>query len=776
MALISQRTNLKSLRYGQDRPGGGDSGQPYIQTSVTGKLIDVNIGKLNVSVPIPNLGILGRGTGGEDFLLRGGTQTPSRALKDVSRLTKMFFDVKSPKGVLFSIKQNLLSLSGVQTQGSRNVNLNEGIYLPTSTIAQAAGNAFGFHLNKQGTNPFRNTSPNSGGIFPGISSPLLDIFGIPAYAQRVKSDQNEVENRLVQLKNAKIITNLSSFPTDEELREQNQRQKIIDRGVRQNQRADRRAETQRAQNAGTLDQLKAQRKDERKQARQAASAVRKTNRANAQNQVRLNIPQNPRQILQYTGGPGSILGFGQTTIRRYSNTNEGVERANEALINVKSPFGKTPLSNALINFIGGGANTGIIPSLFSFPSLTSQFGLPFLKSDQSLAPYLVTNTNEGLDFNKVGNNYTSFDLRSTFGGRYYVLDSLTIRNKTASRDTTQIEDFRLSLLPQQAKGLKKNILARAPSYQDNNIETRVNLGDPGKRNKNTTSYTRGLVDPTNNPYGALDKITAMPLYQSSGVANHKGERNDLVKFSIGIISNDGEGGPESPPLKRTFMHFRAFLDSMDDTYAAEWNDFRYMGRGEKFYRYNGFTRTINLSWTVAAQSKEELIPMYQKLNFLASSLAPDYSEKGYMRGNLAVLTVGGYIYDQPGIINGLTYTVPQESPWEISINDSISSYNWDKATKELPHIIKVTGFQFTPIHKFVPGLQKNKYDGNYGDLKFGNIPNVISEWEKDKGRFIHLSNGSGKENNYDDDEDFTWSTQAIQRRKDQDAKLAAQPH
>jgi len=784
MALISQRTNLKSLRYGQDRPGGGDSGQPYIQSSVSGKLIDVNIGNLNVSIPFPNLGILGRGTGGEDFLLRGGTQTPSRALKDVSRLTKMFFDVKSPKGVLFSIKQNLLSLSGVKTQGSGNINLNEGIYLPTSTIAQAAGNAFGFHLNKQGTNPFRNTSPNSGGIFPIISSPLLDIFGIPAYAQRVKSDQIEAENRLVQLKNAKIISNLSSFPTDEELREERQRERIIDRRVRQNERGERRAETQRAQNAGTLDQLRAERKAERdriqqanRNARPAKRQARKDARINARNQVQLNIPQNPRQILQYSGGPGSILGFGQTTIKRYSNTNEGVERASEALIDARSPFGKTPLSNALINFIGGGANTGITPSLFSFPSLTSQFGLPFLKNDQSLFPYLVTNTNEGLDFNRVGNNYTLFDLKNTFEGRYYVLDSSAIRNQPSSKDTTlPIQDFRTLLLPQQAKGFKKNILATAPDYNEKQIEQRVNLGDPGKRNKNTISYNIGLLDENKKAYGALDKITAMPLYKLDK-ANHSGERNDLVKFSIGIIDNNA-------PDQRVYIHFRAFLDSMDDNYTAEWNDFRYMGRGEKFYRYNGFTRTVNLGWTVAAQSKEELIPMYQKLNFLASSLTPDYSPNGYMRGNLAILTVGGYLFEQPGIINSINYSVPTESPWEIGINDlKGNAFNSDHTVKELPHIIKVTGFSFTPIHQFVPRLQQNTYEGLYADTtskhfldkaisKFGSpTDNTVKE------RYIALSRDTtptGDTTNYNPPNDYTWSTAAIKHREDRVTDLVTQ--
>ena len=757
MALISLKTNLKSLRYGQDRPGGGDSGQPYIQSSVTGKLLDVNIGNLNVSIPLPNLGILGRGTGGEDFLLRGGTQAPSRALKDVSRLSKMFLDTKSPKGVLFTIKQNSLSLSGVKTQASGVI--NEGIYTPLSTLSQAAGNAFGFHLNKQGLNPFRNTSPDRGGLFGEITN-ILDLFGLPAYAQKVKSDQDAVENRLVQLKNAKITDNPALSPTDKELREAR-------RAARRNIRDRRQA----AQAAGTIDQFRDERRNERRQAR-------RDERANRRNQNKLNIPTNHLQILQYSGGPGSILGLGQTTIRRYSDTSEGVIRAKESLPDAKSPFGNTPTLNALNELI-----VSFLPPppagevyLESMPSVTARIGLnPLISQNSPLFPYFtfnrtkvgLSNTNAGLDFT----------INPDFQGRYYVLNSSTIRNKTASKDKTRIEDFRTSLLTQQATGLKKNILARAPSYTDKNIEARVNLGDPGKRDKNTTSYTRGLVNPANKPYGALDKITAMPLYQSPGVADHGGDRNDLVKFSIGIISNDGEINPQTGlplPLKRTFMHFRAFLDSMDDNYTAEWDNFRYMGRGEKFYRYNGFTRTVNLSWTVAAQSKEELIPMYQKLNFLASSLAPDYSENGYMRGNLAVLTVGGYIYDQPGIINGITYTVPQESPWEIGINDSISNYGYDTTVKEVPHIIKVTGFQFTPIHKFVPGLQKNKYDGTYFDTDGGGVQNVVSEWEAEKGRFIQLTTSTGKNNNYDDDENYTWSNQAIRRRIDRDTKLATQ--
>ena len=180
---------------------------------------------------------------------------------------------------------------------------------------------------------------------------------------------------------------------------------------------------------------------------------------------------------------------------------------------------------------------------------------------------------------------------------------------------------------------------------------------------------------------------------------------------------------------------------MNDSYSADWAGDSLMGRGEKFYRYNGFERSISLGWTVVAQSKDELIPMYQKLNYLASTLAPDYSNSsGYMRGNLATLTVGGYLYEQPGIITGLSYNVPEESPWEIAIpslggadkNNKIKS---DKSVKEMPHMIKVSGFNFIPIHEFVPSVQKNSFDSNGKLIKFG------------QERYISLKNGVN--DNYD---------------------------
>jgi hypothetical protein len=209
------------------------------------------------------------------------------------------------------------------------------------------------------------------------------------------------------------------------------------------------------------------------------------------------------------------------------------------------------------------------------------------------------------------------------------------------------------------------------------------------------------------------------------------------------------------------MHFRAFIDSFSDSYNASWGSVRYLGRGENFYNYNGFDRTISLSFTVAAQSKPELIPMYKKLNYLASNLTPDYSPFGYMRGPLVQLTMGGYLHEQVGFITALTYDIPNDTTWEIGLSDTagdptISSTAGldnlksisDSSVKELPHRINVSSFQFTPIHNFRPGKQGLGFANQSANTNQGKAGGFVTEYGPQ--RYIALADGDGRNfNNYD---------------------------
>ena len=677
--LINIRTDLSSYNtapYGYDRRGAGPintnaSGQPYEITPIPRR-------SFNESDYEKSNGPLVA----EDFLLRGGSLLPETLSKDVSRLGKMFTDLRSPNGLLFTAKQEVLSRTGVNikaTAGKTNIDsnrlpLNNGIYLPTSTLLQAAANPIGGHLLKQGINPFFDTSEaaargNVGGIFSFLTGTSLPLSN-PIYFNTAAFDER---------KNTGIITSrLSQF----------------------------------------LD---------KNQNRSDTSDI----------------------LYEYSGGPGSTLGIGKTVIKTLSDQRTGV---NNDTLSTSGFFntGKTPNTNFGFNYkvfgkktflssptdivkendpwnFRGGTYFGDLNTSGS-KSVTGKYAS---QTNTTLANLLGINlfkiTNDDFNSSQIGNVgqsvYQSGSFQSNTPSVNGLGSSLDYTQLMSSKPEAQVgnqnNDYLKTQILQDFRDVIKNPRTiPSPDYNiaTNRYEQRVNLGDAGAKLPANSSYVKGI--------GALDKINALQLYKSSNI-DPKKDINDLCKFRIGVIDND------NPSLK-TFIHFRAFLDGMDDSYTAQWSSQKFAGRAENSYNYQGFDRSFNLSWTVYAQSKEELIPMYQKLNYLASVCAPDYSSDGYMRGNLISLTVGGYLYEQVGIMKGINYTVPMDSPWEIAINDTNSGP--DNNVKELPFMIKVSGFNFIPIHSFVPNIQKNVFDN---DTDAGKGP--LTEFGKQ--RYISLSNG-----------------------------------
>jgi len=162
---------------------------------------------------------------------------------------------------------------------------------------------------------------------------------------------------------------------------------------------------------------------------------------------------------------------------------------------------------------------------------------------------------------------------------------------------------------------------------------------------------------------------------------------DLIKFVFEGISNDN-------PTVSTAIFFRAFLTAgITDTNNAELNSFKYLGRGENFFTYQGFNRSISFSFRVAAQSKQELKPMYNRLNALIGQVYPDYSlGQGIMRAPVVRVTIGDYLYRVPGFIENINLTVDNNNPWEINLDGDLA---------QLPQVVDVA-ITFRPILDVLP--------------------------------------------------------------------------
>jgi len=595
-------TNLRNLRYGRDTIGGGDSGAPYITTSIPPALDQQ-------ADPNDAIGIDGG-------LIRGGFVGASNAsAKDFIRIGKFLKD--APQGPLFLIKQVGLQLSNPQLEapiGSPLTNLLQGNFgtllggSSTSainigatriyngginTLLQVPLNAFGGHITRHG---------------------LLPIQVDGAKYENVAFNNNQEDqgknNRLVRLKD-KLVK-----------------------------------------------------------------------RPNA-------------NISQYISGPGSIDGIGITTIPRYNFTLNNPQYL--------------PLTKPLEISQDGFNNNAVDENedyLYQRPVLNPNYynaqgvSLQYLYNSE----FLVENLNNILP--------PSQDLTNTLAQNSQIDQSAINYGEAKTYSILQSAiDRQINKNQIGTTYFNKNIGTTVGVSQINNVNqvnSPIRFNITGRSKYKNEKNPQGLnlasfnIDSRlglSQADGYKDEVNLTPLYYASdapgssyikipGVSRPTRVR-DLIKFRIEAVDNDS-------PKNSVWMIFRSYLKDITDSPNPSWNTVNYIGRGEPFYIYKGFERNITFTLQVAAMSEDELKPMWQKLNYLYSNTMPDYSNN-VMRAPYMKLTLGDYMFRQPGIIKNMTYTIGNDSPWEIAIDEPESG----GALYELPHVMTIT-MTFAPIHDFVP--------------------------------------------------------------------------
>jgi hypothetical protein len=170
-----------------------------------------------------------------------------------------------------------------------------------------------------------------------------------------------------------------------------------------------------------------------------------------------------------------------------------------------------------------------------------------------------------------------------------------------------------------------------------------------------------------------------------------GVTQDFIKFYFtGPAIRNGSDEPDD------IIVFRATLGSLSDSFQANWTPINMIGRADPNYQYTGYTRDVSLDFTVYATDRDELKPIYRKLNALAGYMAPTYLETSIaMQAPWMRLTIGDLFHQQPALLTSLDYTlVDQDTTWEINIEK-------DPTMMQVPHKVSVR-CNFTMITDFLP--------------------------------------------------------------------------
>ena len=280
-----------------------------------------------------------------------------------------------------------------------------------------------------------------------------------------------------------------------------------------------------------------------------------------------------------------------------------------------------------------------------------------------------------------------------------------------------------------ARGVANSIAYAAASalpggaYTAFNIESVYGWGDQGDLTSirrdfttRTTVATRWVIGPTPkdgkwaptaNPMERAteflgDKITVVDFGQrklrsayiwkpqwNAGKSKWDGfnsflSATDLTKDFIKFYFTGPKLNAGNTADKDDIIVFRATIDSLSDTHSPGWTEAQMIGRADPNYTYTGYQRDVQMNFTVYATSRDEVKPIWRKLNALAGYTTPEYGVNTIaMKSPWMRMTIGDLFVQQPVVITSLVYTLTDaDTIWEINVEG-------DPTMMEVPHKITV---------------------------------------------------------------------------------------
>lgn len=274
-----------------------------------------------------------------------------------------------------------------------------------------------------------------------------------------------------------------------------------------------------------------------------------------------------------------------------------------------------------------------------------------------------------------------------FGGRGYGKIGSTLLGGTVKHDISRtFEDTE----PAGRESLLSQISNAMGNLATTAMGGKIPVASRGDDKMTMTSIdTTSLRDRGLTPYGSEEEKDGMPFYFKDLRDNN-------------------------------YIIFRAYLEGLSENVMPSWASETYIGRSEPVYIYERAERDIAFTLKLFAQSKDELNMIYKKLNKLTSLCYPQYKEddnfnnKTRMKPPLVQFRMGELFGNSTkgmlGFIKSISYTYPDESPWEtkpVTVEGKIGERRKVQYGRVPKYIMASIGFQV--IHEEVPNLDTEFY-------------------------------------------------------------------
>lgn len=285
----------------------------------------------------------------------------------------------------------------------------------------------------------------------------------------------------------------------------------------------------------------------------------------------------------------------------------------------------------------------------------------------------------------------------------------------------------------------------------------------GKLNKNSKGYSSYAPFKSEDRNGNIIKdengVTFTRYELKSGSLQYRGDGKELIKngksdfdnITYQILANKYTDQSESNgleatkntvnvpyvlitryPSKTDAIYLPGTISGLSEDLSPEWSDFKYLGSPFKLYKYGGVERNIKFQLKLYYTNTETKITMKKNLDRLKQLVFPNeyisaaiypgnngYSPLTYTP-NILFLTVNGIYKDIPCVMESLSVSIADETPWA---SDETSTNEVDKP---YPVVIDIDmGFKVIETLDVKKGTTMYDYENYFTNPKINTSPNVI---------------------------------------------------
>ena len=155
-------------------------------------------------------------------------------------------------------------------------------------------------------------------------------------------------------------------------------------------------------------------------------------------------------------------------------------------------------------------------------------------------------------------------------------------------------------------------------------------------------------------------------------------------------------------------YLQAIINTLSESYAPVWASRHFFGRSEQTHTYTFTDRTIDVGFTIFANTMRQLQNVYERVLWLAQQCYPDFDNTGRLsQGPIIAMRIGDLFQYRVGIIRNLSYDwMFNGGKWETT------------AGVRMPQGCTVT-MSYQVIHERVPDRDFDFYGGPVGGLNTG---------------------------------------------------------